>query len=70
MKFGPVTKLDKQNTATLKKLTMMSFQQFGMSLSFFYFVTDLEQSRSRIPDVWSVKLTFPLKVIFILQKLK
>ena len=34
------------------------------SLIFFQFLTDLEQSGSRIPSAWSVKLTFPLIVTF------
>ena len=58
MKLGPVTKLDKKNTLTSKKkLVMMSFHQIVMSLLFFQFMANLEQSRSQIPDAWSVELT-------------
>ena len=38
------------------------------SLSFFQFIANLEQSGSKIPDVWSVKHTFSLKVTFYLTK--
>ena len=62
MKLGPVTKLDKRNTATSKKLTMTSCMQIVTSLSFFRFVTNLKLPGSRIPDAWSVKLTFSLTV--------
>ena len=50
MKLGPVTKLDKKNKATSKKLTMMSCRQIVTSLSFSQFLANLEQSGSRIPD--------------------
>ena len=39
-----------------------------MSLSFFRFMANLEQSGSRILDNWFVKLTFSLTVIFSLTK--
>ena len=58
MKLGPVTKLDKRNKTTSKKLTMTSCQQIVTSLSFFQFMANLEQFGSRGSDVWSVKLTF------------
>ena len=65
---GPVTKLDKSHTTTLKYLTVTSCQQIVTSLSFFRFMANLEQSGNRIPEVWSVKLTFLLTVIFYLTK--
>ena len=37
MKLGPVTKLDKRNKITLKKLAMSSCQKIVKSLSFFQF---------------------------------
>ena len=37
MKLRPITKLDKQNMATTKKMMMTSCRQIGMSLSFFPF---------------------------------
>ena len=50
MKLGQVTKLDKKNTATSKKLAMNSHQQIVTSLSFFQFTANLEQTGSQIPD--------------------
>ena len=51
MKLGPVTKLHKINkTTSKKKLTVTSCQKIVMSLSFFQFMANLEQSRSRIMD--------------------
>ena len=49
MKLGPVTKLDKRNMKTSKKLTIMSCRQIVTSLSFFRFIANLEQSRQK-PD--------------------
>ena len=31
-------------------------------------MVNLEQTKSRIPDAWSVKLTFPLRVTFYFTK--
>ena len=42
MKPGPVTKLDKRNKTTSKKLTMTSCRKIAMSLSFFCFLANLE----------------------------
>ena len=63
-KLGPVTKLDKRNTIRSINFTMTSDQQILKSLSFFQFMANLGQSRSRILDAWSVKLTFLLTVTF------
>ena len=68
MKPGPVTKLDKRNKGMSKKMTMTSCQEIVMSLPFFQFTASLEQSRSRIPDAWSVKVIFSLIVTFNLTK--
>ena len=62
----PVTKLDKRNKTTSKKLTMTSSGQIATSLSFFQFMANLEESEIWIPE--SVKLTFSLIVIFCLTK--
>ena len=67
MEFGLVTKLNKRRTATSKKLTIISSRQ--IALSFFRFMANLEQSGRRIPNAWSVKLTFSL-IETILQKLE
>ena len=65
MELNPVTILKKGNKARLKKLTMKSHQQIVTplsSLSFFRFMTNLKQSGTFIPDVWSVILTCPLVI--------
>ena len=62
MELGTVTKFDKRNKETSKKLMMTSYQQ--MLLSNFQLRTNSEQSRSWIPDTWYVKLTFSLIVAF------
>ena len=62
MKLGPVTKLDKKNRTTSKKMTITSYRKIVMSWPFFQFTANLEQSGSHILDPLSVKL--------ILQKLK
>ena len=49
---------------------MTSCRKIVTSLSFFQFMANLEQSESRIPGTWSVKLTFSLIVTFYLKKLK
>ena len=58
MKLGPATKLYKRTPC----------RQIVTSLLFSRFVANLEQSGSRIPDAWSVKLTFSLIVTFYLTK--
>ena len=68
MKLGPVTKLDKRNMQPRKKLVITSCRQLVTSLLFFRYMTNLEQSRRRIPDAWSVKLTFALIVTCYLTK--
>ena len=71
MKLEPVTKLDKRNKKPSKNLTTTSCLQIVTSLSFFRFMANLEQSESRRPDAWSVKLTFSKILSYIiLQKLK
>ena len=58
MKLRPVTKLGERNTATTNKFDddVMSANCDGIVI--FLFMANLEQSGSRIPDAWSVKLTF------------
>ena len=67
MKLGAVTKLDKRNTATSKKLTMTSCRQM-MSLSNVQLMTNLEQSGSWISAAWSAKFALSLIVNFYLTK--
>ena len=68
MKLGSVTKLDKTNKAKSKILTMTSCQEIMTSLSFFGFLTNLEQTGSRIPDTESAKVMFSVIVTFCLTK--
>ena len=50
MKLGPVSKTDKKNKTTSKNVIMTSFQKIAMSLPFFQYTANLEQSVKRIPD--------------------
>ena len=50
MNLGPITKLDKRNTTTSKKLVMTSCQKIVTSLPFFYVTANLKQPGNRIPD--------------------
>ena len=68
MKLRSVTKIDRRNTTTSKKLTVMSCQQIVSSLSFSQFMGNLELSSSEISDAWSVKLKFSLIVTLYLTK--
>ena len=49
-------------------MTMTSRRQIVTPLSIFQFMTNLEQSGSRVPEAWSLKLTFSLTVTFWLTK--
>ena len=68
MKLGPLTKLDKRNKTTSKKLTMTSCRKVMTSKSFFGFLTNLERSRGWIPDTESAKFMFSLTVDFCVTK--
>ena len=68
MKLGPVTKLNKRNTATSKKLTVTSYRQRVTSLSVFCFMANFKQSGSWILNAWSVKFTVSLTATFYLKK--
>ena len=68
MKLGAVTKVDRRNKITSKKLTMTSCQKIVTSLSFFGFLANLEQSGSHIPDTESAKVMFSVIVNFCLTK--
>ena len=68
MKLGLVTKRNKRTRQRQKNFAMTSCQQIVSSLSFLQFMANLEQSGSRIPDSWSIKLTFSLIIIFYLTK--
>ena len=51
-----------------ENLMMTLCQKVVVSLIFFQFMANLEQSWSQIPDTWSVKLPFLLTVTFYLKK--
>ena len=68
MKLGLVTKLDKKCMAISKKSDDGVISQFMTSLSFFGFMVNLKQFRSRSPDIQSVKRTFSLIVNFCVTK--
>ena len=68
MKLEPVTKLDKESTATSKILTYTSYQQNVTSLLFLQFMANFEQSGSRSPVASYVKCTFSSVVTFYLTK--
>ena len=68
MKLGSVTKIDQRNKTTSKNLVMTSFLKIVTSLSFFKFLTNLEQSGGRIPDTESAKIMFSITVTFFLRK--
>ena len=70
MTLESVTEHDKRNIAKSKKLMMMPCQHRCNTLSFFQFMTNLEQSRSWIPEAWSLKLTYPLILFFYLTKIE
>ena len=68
MKPGPVTKIDKRNKTTSKKLTITSCRKILTSLSFSWFLANLVQSGGQIPDTESAKFMFSLTVTFCLAK--
>ena len=68
MEIGPVINLAKETRQRQKRWKMTPCQQIKTSLLIFQFMANLKQSGSRIPDAWSVKLTFSLIVIFYLTK--
>ena len=69
MKLGPVTERDKGNTPTSNKFDD-EFMPINCDVIvfFFRFMTNLQPFGSRIPDAWSIKLTFSLTVTFYLTK--
>ena len=68
MKHGQVNKIDKRNEKKHKKMMVTSFQEIMTSFTFFQFTANLEQSGSRIPDPYSIKLMFSSTVTFYLTK--
>ena len=68
MKLGPVTKLDKRNTATSKKIDDDVMSKNGEVIVFFRFMANLQSCGSRIPDAWSKKLKCSLITNFYFTK--
>ena len=68
MKVGPVNKIHKRNTATSRTINddVMSTNFYVVVI--FQFKVNLEQSESRIQDVWSLIFLFSLTVTFYLTK--
>ena len=56
MKIGPVTKLDKSNTATSKKLDDDFLSANNDLIDIFQFMVNSEQSGSRTPEAWSADI--------------
>ena len=68
MKRGLVTKLEKGKTATSKNIDNDVMSANGDVIAFYPFMAHLQPSRSRIPDAWSIKLTFSSAMTFYLTK--
>ena len=68
MKLGPVNKLCKRDTATSKTINDDALLTNFYVVVIFQFKANLEQSESRIQEVWSVILLFSLTVTFYLTK--
>ena len=68
MKLGTVTKVDKWNTATSKKIDDNATSRKCDIIVIFTFIVNLEQFGSKIWDAWSVKFTILLIVTFYLRK--
>ena len=68
MKLGSVTKFHKRKETKSKKFDDNFMSEIVKSLSFFQFTANLEQSGSRIPDAYLVKLIFWLIITFYLSK--
>ena len=68
MKLRPVTKLEKRNKTTSKKIDLTSYRKIVTPLSFFGILPNLEQSGGRIPDTESAEVMFSVIVTFRLTK--
>ena len=66
MKLGPVTKIDKRNKTMSKKFVDNVISADYDVIAIFPIMATLEESGSRIPGAYSVKLTFLLQVTFYL----
>ena len=68
MKLGPVTKPDKRNKTTSKKIDDDVCRKIETSLSFFGSLANLEQSRDPVPDTEPSKVVFSVIITFCLTK--
>ena len=66
-KHGPVTKRNRRNTATSKKIDD-DVLSANCDVIYFPFMANLHPSKSRISDPWSIKLIFSLTITFYLSK--
>ena len=68
MKVGPVNKIYNRNTATSRTINDDVMLTNFYVVVIFQFKVNLEQSESRIQDVWSLIFLFSLTVTFYLPK--
>ena len=68
MKVGPVNKICKRNTATSRTINDDVMLTNFYVVAIFQFKVNLEQSESRIQNVWSLIFLFLLTVTFYLTK--
>ena len=68
MKLRPVTKLDKRNKTTSKKIEFDVMSEYYDAIVSFWILSNLEQSRGRIPDTESAKVMFSVIATFCLTK--
>ena len=68
MKVGPVNKICKRNTATSRTINDDVVLTNFYVVAIFQFKVNLEQSESRIQNVWSLIFLFLLTVTFYLTK--
>ena len=68
MKLGPVTKIDKRNKTTSKKIDIDVMSKKCDAIDIFRILANLEQSGGQIPETESAKVLFSVIVIFFLAK--
>ena len=68
MKLGPVTKIDKRNKTTSKKIDVDVMSENCDVIVIFRILANLEQSGCRIPNTDSAKIMFSVIVTFCFTK--
>ena len=68
MKLGPVTKLDKRNKTTTRKIDDGFILTNCDVIVIFRFLANLRQFGSRIADAYSIEVTFLLTATFYLTQ--